>query len=272
MAEFVSFRPGKLLPELSKRGSSLTTIAKRHLEMHFKFIEGDLRTLQRSFTSLEMRFLFCVLHGAKDVTLDTLVHSYDEIACKSSTFSTLAAKYDIASNTMTTKLSKLSDRQAFALIDAIEQFRQEDLTKVMAGFLPKTQVLQRIGVIAADGPAAWGLCVIRIKGFFVELVLRITLDDMGDLKEDTWKDDDLIDTLVKYAEIIRIGEPPDKVENQALRVAYALSRKTGHQRYVIIADKDDTAPSVREIKAQWLVDDLYTKTQEHIVLSGVNAP
>jgi hypothetical protein len=272
MADFVSFRPGSLAAELAKRGKSTSLVAKLHLTRHFESLAEDRRTICNVFSKHEIRFVFVALHSTRNLTADNVVRSFNDGLAQQKSMQAIAAKYDIDVVPIDKKLKSLSFREAFALVDAVEQFREMDLSDVMAGFLPMPQVLQRIGVIAPDGPVAWGLCTVRLPDHFLELVLRPTLEDFGEVKEDDCTLDELVSILIEYADLQRDFEPVEGITNRAYRAAYAIARKKGFQHFCVLASDTKKAVEVREMEVNSLSRDMYEKSIVGLVLSGVNAP
>jgi hypothetical protein len=273
-ADLVSFRPGELAGEFVKRSfdGQMSMVAKTLAAQTFAMLRAELAQLAGAFTAAEMQVIVTALYdGPNDPSQVT--HTVTQAVSNNAMVGAIARRYKVDTATLISKVGRLHPGAQFAIQDAVMQIRRLPMDEALGlnGF-PSLAILRRIGLLATQGPAAWGLCSVQLSNFsnFTEFVLRRDPQNVG-LKESSNGVDELARAIVAYTRAMVDGEvDPDKdVAGHGL--AYSIALKTGW-RYFRVDEQEGGEARVVQISRETILSDVHDGSLQGLTLEGINAP
>jgi len=271
---FISFRPGDLTGELLKRAPDGQTsmVAKTLVTQTLAMLRAELAQLEGVFGTAQMQVVVAALYdGPNDWSQVT--HTVAQAVAHNAMVSAIARRYKVDTAELILKVVRLHPGAQFAIQDAVMQIRRLPMEEALGlnGF-PSLAALRRFGLLAIQGPAAWGLCSVQLSNYsnFTEFVLRRDPQNVG-LKESSYSVDELARAIVAYTRAMVDGEvDPDKdVAGHGL--AYNIALKTGW-RYFRVDEQEGGEARVVQISRETILSDLNDGSLQDLTLEGINAP
>jgi hypothetical protein len=272
--DLVSFRPGELAGEFAKRApdGQMSTVAKTLAAQTFTMLRAELAQLAGKFGPAEMQVIVTALYdGPNDPS--QMTHTVTQAIAHNAMVGAIARRYKVDTAALISNVGRLYPGTRFAIQDAVIQLRRLPIQEALGlNAFPSLAALRRIGLLATQGPAAWGLCSVQLSNYsnFTEFVLRRDPKNVG-LKESSYGIDELALAIVGYTRAMMDGEvDPDKdVAGHAL--AYSIALKTGW-RYFRVDEREGGEARAVQISRETILSDLHDGSLQDLTLEGINAP
>ncbi len=235
--------------------------------------------LQKLFRPAEMQVVVAALfHNPCDPeqVVDRIRDAVDQ---GSGVVESIIGAFEVDKRALCGKLSTLGPRSTFVIADAINQLRRLPRYEALElGGLPSVDALRCVGLVAPQGPLAWGYCVVRPVGYsFVQAYVLTPTPAEVTLSPSAMTVDELAFEAVELTRLSQAGSFGDDEFIRGFSTCYHLAAKTGWRHFRIEEREDRKSAKVVQIPREALVSDLRNGSFHEggstpLVLAGLNAP